>query len=116
VFPQFLTKAIGEFDHSVPNSVMSDLKSVGDAINFFSTEVRATSTYQDLCARKDLPQNLSIQSEYLRFSPETDTMFGGKTAFPGRDTHVSSIKYRRKYSGVKNTKDKAGYINYYYGY
>jgi large subunit ribosomal protein L50 len=113
---QFLTKLINEFGHSVPNSTMSELKTVGDAIKFFSSEVRDTSTYEDLSARRDLPPNLSIQAEYLRFDPETDTMFGGRTAFPGRDTYVTSIKYRRKYSGVKNTKDKPGYINYYYGY
>jgi len=95
---------------------MTDMMSVGDAVQYFETEVRATSAYEDLASRKDLPPNLSIQLEPIRFDPETDTMFGGRTAFPGRDTIVSSIKYRRKYSDIKNRKEKPGYVNHYYEY
>lgn len=63
-----------------------------------------------------LPKNLSIQLEAHRFDPETDTMFGGRTAFPGSDTVVIGIQYKRKYKDIKTTKEKAGFANYYYGY
>lgn len=113
---QLLTKLIREFDHDIPGVILTDMMCVGDAVHYFETEVRATSAYEDLASRRDLPPNLSIQLEPLRFNPETDTMFGGRTAFPGSDTIVMSIKYRRKYSGVKNTKEKPGYLNHYYDY
>jgi len=111
-----LTKLIREFNHDVPGVLMTDMMCVGDAIRYFETEVRATSAYKDLASRRDLPPNLSVQLEPMRFDPESDTMFGGRTAFPGRDTLVMSVKCRRKYSDIKNTKEKPGYINYYYDY
>jgi len=113
---QLLAKLICEFDHDVPGVLMTEMMSVGDAVWYFETEVRGTSAYEDLANRRDLPPNLSIQLEPIRFNPETDTMFGGRTAFPGRDTIVTSIKYRRKYSDIKTTKEKPGYVNYYYDY
>ena len=113
---QFLTKLMTEFNHNIPNSAMSDMKVAADAVLFFSTAVSESTTLEDLSARRVLPPNLHIQTDYLRFNPDTDTMFSGKTAFPGRDTYVTSIKYRRKYKDIKNTKEKPGYVNYYFGY
>jgi len=113
---QLVTKLIREFDHDVPGVLLTEMMCVGDAVRYFETEVRGTSALEDLASRRDLPQNLHIQLEPLRFDPETDTMFGGRTAFPGRDTLVPSLKYRRKYGEIKNTKEKPGYINPYYDY
>lgn len=110
-----MSKLIKEFHHDVPGSVLSEIMTVRDAIKYFETEVHETSTYEDL-SKLDLPKNLHMQLDYMRFDPETDTMFDGKTAFPGSDTIVSSIKYKRKYKTIKNTKEKPGFINYYYGY
>lgn len=115
-YVQLLSKLIREFDHDVPGVLLTEMMCLGDAVQYFQTEVRATSAYEDLANRRDLPPNLSIQLEPVRFDPETDTMFGGRTAFPGRDTIVPSIKCRRKYGEIKNTKEKPGYINYYYEY
>lgn len=47
----------------------------------------------------DLPENLHIQHEYLRFHPDTDTKFGGETAFPLRSTIVTGLRYKKKYAG-----------------
>lgn len=47
----------------------------------------------------ELPPNLSIQYEYHRFHPETDTMFGGVSAFPRRSTVVTGITSKKKYAG-----------------
>ena len=115
-YTQLLTKLIREFDHDVPGVLMSEMICVGDALRYFETEVRGTSALEDLANRRDRPPNLSVQLEPMRFDPETDTMFGGRTAFPGRDTIVPSLKFRRKYSEIKNTKEKPGYLNYYYDY
>lgn len=115
-FLQLLSKLIREFGHDVPGVLMTEMMCVGDAVRYFETEVRATSAYEDLASRRDLPPNLSIQLDPIRFDPETDTMFGGRTAFPGRDTIVMSLKHRRKYSDIKTTKEKPGFIHYYYDY
>ncbi|XP_041378718.1 39S ribosomal protein L50, mitochondrial-like [Gigantopelta aegis] len=77
---KLLTRFIKEFDHDIPSCELHDMHSVGDAITFFTTEVRDTSTYEDL-SKLDLPKNLHIQLKHLSFDPETDTMFGGVSAF-----------------------------------
>lgn len=103
-----------EFNHDIPNMQLNSIATIKDAVEFFSTEVRATSAFEDLTQMK-LPKNLSIMKEYQRFNPdpETDTFFKGRTAFPGRDTHVTSIKYRRKYDSIKTRKEKPGYVDHY---
>jgi len=110
-----MSRLIKEFKHDCPNSILSEIKTVSDAIEYFETEVHETSTFEDM-SKLDLPKNLHMQLEYMRFDPETDTMFNGRTAFPGSDTYVTSIKYKRKYKNIKTTKEKPGFINYYYGY
>lgn len=87
---------MSEFDHYVPNTDLNKINTVGDAVAFFSAPVRDSSSYEDI-TKLDLPPNLHIQLEPLRFDPETDTMYGGKTAFPGRPSKVISLKYQRKY-------------------
>lgn len=47
----------------------------------------------------DLPENLHIQTEPVRFNPETDTMFNGQTAFPCSSTIVTGLKAKKKYKG-----------------
>lgn len=53
----------------------------------------------DELTTRQLPPNLHIEQKYTRFHPDTDTMFNGKTAFPGHSTIVTGIKYRKKYPG-----------------
>lgn len=47
----------------------------------------------------DLPENLHIQYDYVRFHPDTDTKFNGQSAFPRSSTLVTGLKYRGKYQG-----------------
>lgn len=83
---------------------------------FTDLQVRQTSKYEDL-RELDLPKNLHIQQEYIRFNPEDKEAYhGGRTAYPGRNTIVTSIKYKRKYADIITKKEKPGYINHYYGY
>ena len=94
---------------------MTSMKTVENAVDYFNIGVKETATLEDMKS-SSLPANLHINTEYVRFNPDTDTMFGGRTAFPGQDTHVTSIKYNRKYDSIKTTKPKAGYENHYYRY
>ncbi|RUS82272.1 hypothetical protein EGW08_009950 [Elysia chlorotica] len=93
-----LTRLMAELDHPIPSTELSTMDTVGDVVTFFSTPVVDRSVYEDL-SKLNLPKNLHIQMEPVRFDPETDTFFDGQTAFPGRPTVVTSLKYRRKYKG-----------------
>ena len=65
---------------------------------FYSTPVD-TRVPLDKFKEVDLPANLHIQYEYHRFHPDTDTKFGGISAFPKRSTIVTGLKYKDKYPG-----------------
>ncbi|XP_033242780.1 39S ribosomal protein L50, mitochondrial [Drosophila miranda] len=95
---QFLSACFQELQHGVPNSQVHELCTVADVIAFYETPVDTTAPL-DALRRTDLPENLHIQYEYLRFNPETDTKFNGKTAFPKSSTLVTGLKYRGKYEG-----------------
>ncbi|ESO07273.1 hypothetical protein HELRODRAFT_170601 [Helobdella robusta] len=115
---QILSSLIKEFNHDISNNELNNMKTLSDAVEYFSTEVKETSTYEDLASGKktELPKNLHIQLEPLRFHPEKDTMFEGRTAFPGSNTIVSSLKYKRKYQGYSTSREKPGFNDYYYDY
>lgn len=116
---KILSAAIDYFDHDIPNCVLSqDINCIDDLVEYYETEVAETSAYEDLHAKnpENLPPNLHIQLEALRFNPETDNFFAGKTAFPGRDTIVTSIKYKRKYEGTVGTKKHPGFSNHFKKY
>ncbi|XP_064544730.1 uncharacterized protein mRpL50 [Drosophila montana] len=95
---KFLAACFQELQHGVPNSQVHEIATVGDVIAFYETTVDTTVPL-DALKRIDLPENLHIQYEYLRFHPDTDTKFNGKTAFPKSSTLVTGLKYRRKYEG-----------------
>ena len=74
-----LQKCFQEFKHSVPNSVLHTIETIQDVTYFYSTRVKTTTPYDDL-KNADLPPNLHVQQDYVRFHPDTDTMFNGITA------------------------------------
>ncbi|EAT34183.1 AAEL013560-PA [Aedes aegypti] len=94
----FLAACFSAFKHGVPNSRLHEINSVEDAVEFYSTPVDTTLPL-DAMKTVELPENLYIQHEYIRFHPETDTMFGGKSAFPKSSTIVTGLKYKNKYKG-----------------
>ncbi|KAK2588521.1 hypothetical protein KPH14_006301 [Odynerus spinipes] len=89
-----------EFKHPVPNSLLCTIETVGDLKEFYRTPVDVV-TPLDAMRKMELPKNLHVQYEYHRFHPDTDTMFGGKTAFPLSSTLVTGLKYKKKYKGFK---------------
>lgn len=87
-----------EFKYLLPNSVLCHIETVGDLRAFYSTPIEV-ATPLDAMRNLNLPKNLHIQYNYHRFHPDTDTMFGGKTAFPSSSTLVTGLKYKKKYPG-----------------
>jgi large subunit ribosomal protein L50 len=87
-----------ELKQDIPNFELNQMNTVGDVVKYFNVEVKDTSVLEDL-TKLDLPKNLHMNLEYIRFHPETDKIYSGVTAFPGRATKVTSIKYKRKYKG-----------------
>ncbi|XP_067004047.1 large ribosomal subunit protein mL50 [Anabrus simplex] len=89
-----------EFKHSVPNSLLCRIQNVDDIIKFYTTPVDVTLPL-DAMKTVELPPNLHIQHEYVRFHPDTDTKFGGVSAFPKSSTIVTGLLYKKKYKGYK---------------
>lgn len=96
---ELLKTCSATFNHQVPNSILHELRSVQDVVEFYSTPVDTTLPMDRIQNSADLPPNLFIQQEYVRYSPE-DSMFE-TTAFPKSSTLVSGIKTRRKYKGYE---------------
>jgi len=77
------------------------MSALGDVIEFYNT-ARVPASVEVQLKEMDLPKNLHLRLEPMRFTDETKDHFGGKTAFPGRDTIVTSLKYRNIYKGYTN--------------
>lgn len=118
---ELLHRCSEELQHSVPNSLLHCMKSLGDVRQFYEMPV-STITPLDKLKNMELPKNLHVQYDYIRFHPgkegnmvnvmrsylqlfvqflETDTKFNGVTAFPKRPTVVTGIHYKDKYKGHK---------------
>ena len=95
---QFVTKLMSDLNHEVSSMGLHEMRTVGDVVRYFQTPVKNSSNFDEL-SKLNLPKNLHLNLEYIRFHPETDKIHGGYTAFPGRATKVTSLKYRRKYIG-----------------
>ncbi|KAK6638175.1 hypothetical protein RUM44_008603 [Polyplax serrata] len=95
-----LNECFKEFNHCVPNSLLHTVTGVADIINFYETPVNTNVPYDEL-VKQDLPPNLNIQHDYIRFNPETDTLFKGISAFPQSSTIVTGLKTKKKYKGYK---------------
>jgi len=112
---KLLTKLEKSLGHDIPNFKLNEMKSLREVVDFFQTPIYETTAYEDF-SRVELPPNLHIQWEPVRFNPDTDTIHGGRTAWPGKDNIVTSLKYKRKYESIKHTKPKPGFYNHYWNY
>ncbi|XP_068629977.1 large ribosomal subunit protein mL50 [Battus philenor] len=84
--------------HSVPNSLLHTIENVEDLQEFYDTPVDVLTPF-DALKKMELPKNLHVQEDYVRFHPDKDTLFNGKSAFPKSSTIVSGLKTRKKYEG-----------------
>lgn len=57
-----------QLQHSIPNSLLHTIETTGDIEKFYETPVE-TVTPLDKLQNMDLPQNLHVQYEYVRFHP-----------------------------------------------
>ncbi|KAM3961274.1 mitochondrial ribosomal protein L50 [Aphomia sociella] len=87
-----------ETGHSVPNSLLHTIECVDDLKEFYKTPIDTKTPY-DTLVKMDLPKNLHVQENYVRFHPDKDTLFNGKSAFPKSSTIVTGLKSRKKYEG-----------------
>lgn len=71
---------------------------LADIIAFYQKGVNTTLPL-DAMRTMELPANLHIQHEYVRFTEDTNAAFRGQTAFPRSSTLVTGLKYRKKYKG-----------------
>ncbi|XP_054288883.1 39S ribosomal protein L50, mitochondrial isoform X3 [Macrosteles quadrilineatus] len=91
-----LNECYKQLNHSVPNSLLYTITTVGDLKSFYATPV-STTTPLDKMKTMDLPENLHVQYEPIRFHPETDSLFGGQTAYPKSSTLVTGLRTKKKY-------------------
>ena len=116
-----LNACFKEFNHGVPNSRLHEILTTGNVLKnywtvpelqwqtlfiYFLDDIRGfyqqgvdTRVPLDKFKTIELPPNVSIQYDYHRFHPETDTMFGGISAFPRRSTIVTGLTAKKKYAG-----------------
>ncbi|KAF6207230.1 hypothetical protein GE061_018471 [Apolygus lucorum] len=90
------------FNHSIPNSILHNVNTFGDLREFYLTPVNTTLPL-DKMKTSDLPPNLHVQYEPIRFHPDEDTKFNGQTAFPKSNTLVTGLRAKRKYKGHQQT-------------
>lgn len=83
-----LKECFKQFSHGVPNSDLCYIKTKESIRKFYNTSV-CTKTPLEKLKTMELPENLHVQYDYVRFHPDTDTKFGGLTAYNRRSTIVS---------------------------
>ncbi|CAF0745781.1 unnamed protein product [Didymodactylos carnosus] len=108
-----LTKCMKELQHIIPNMTLNDLNILKDVINYFSTEVKDTNVLEDLQRSPDLPKNIHVQLDPVRFTPETSAFFNGRDAFPKRSTKVIDLWYKKKYPSFPKNQDDPFIDNIY---
>lgn len=103
---QLLTRCMKECSHTISNMALNDLKTLEDVYQYFSTPVKDTNVLEDLQQSADLPPNVHIQLDAVRYTPETSAFFNNLDAFPNRSTKVLDLWYKKKYPSVpKNEED-----------
>uniref|UniRef100_A0A6G1SGA5 Large ribosomal subunit protein mL50 n=1 Tax=Aceria tosichella TaxID=561515 RepID=A0A6G1SGA5_9ACAR len=93
----FITRCISSFKHDVPGSYLNDIETIGDVVEYFSTEVRGINPFESLINKDELPHNLSILAEPDRYNKEADTMFKNLNAMPGIISKVPGLRAKKKY-------------------
>ncbi|XP_076364229.1 mitochondrial ribosomal protein L50 isoform X2 [Tachypleus tridentatus] len=107
---KLLTKCIKVFKHEISNANLYTITTISDVLKFYNTPVQGISPYDELVRSKEkLPENLHVVPDYCRFHPETDTFFGGISAYPASSTIVTGLKARKKYKGYA-AKTKWPYV------
>ena len=95
--------------HFIPNSMLHEMVSLDKVLHFYSVEVNRESSYDRLEAlskKGELPPNLFIQLDPVRFDPDAALEAGEEqdvariTAYPRSSTIVVNPESRKKYRDV----------------
>ncbi|TPP67866.1 Mitochondrial ribosomal protein l50 [Fasciola gigantica] len=112
---KIFTACANEFNHSVLNSYLHELRDVESLIKYYLTPVASPDALYHLLDEAEngnqLPPNLCIQTEPLRFDPNDQTFFK-TTAFPGRSTIISGLSTAKKYKGFRAPPSRRIRIEY----
>jgi len=101
-----LTRCMKECSHTISNMTLNDIKTLEDVYQYFSTPIKDTNVLEDIQQSSDLPPNVHIQLDAVRFTPETSSFFNELDAFPKRSTKVIDLWYKKKYASYpKNEED-----------
>jgi large subunit ribosomal protein L50 len=102
----FLIALSKRLRHSVSNSKLHQMKSVGDVVEFYNTPVQNITSYAQLARDKSLPKNVAVREHAARFHPnDTHAPHGGITAYPGELGQVLGIRNKRLYRQYKPKKE-----------
>jgi hypothetical protein len=101
-----LTRCMKECSHTISNMSLNDMKTLEDVYQYFSTPVKDTNVLEDIQQSNELPANVHIQLDAVRYTPETNSFFNELDAFPKRSTKVVDLWYKKKYAAYpKNEED-----------
>ena len=107
---ELLNSIAKELDgHYIPNSMLHEMVSLDKVLHFYSVEISKESSYdklEQMSKKGELPPNLFIQKEHVRFDPVAAEEAGEEqdvariTAFPRSSTIVVNPENRKKYKDV----------------
>ena len=89
-----------KLNHAVPNSLLHRINSVEKVLQFYRAQVSDTNPYEKLEIKQrnnELPPNLHIQLDPVRFNSEGTHKFDQVTAFPGSRTIINDPEVKKKY-------------------
>ena len=74
------------------------MATVQDVKEFYQTPVRGKNNYDQMVQNtSNLPKNLHVIAEPIRFNPQADTFFDGASAFPGQQNQLMGLRARKLY-------------------
>ena len=95
--------------HFVPNSMLHEMVSLDKVLHFYSVEINKESSYdtlESMSKKGELPPNLFIQLDPVRFDPDAAEEAGEEqdvariTAYPRSSTIIVNPENRKKYRDV----------------
>lgn len=96
-----IQKCVKEFGHDLPSHDLLNIRTLKHVVDYFETPVIGVNPYTALLRQDDqLPPNLFLIPEPIRYDRETDVRFGGHSAYPGLVNTVPGIRAAEKYPAL----------------
>ncbi|CAJ0931540.1 unnamed protein product, partial [Mesorhabditis belari] len=93
---EILSKLLTNLKHSPTNSRLLHIKKASDVVEFYEEPVKNIDAYAQLARTENLPANLHVAEQPVRFHPEDKHAWhGGITAFPGGGGKVFGLRNKR---------------------